>query len=143
MSFDSAWADAENTVMTELCRATGSTNGKNAFLGYLPPMVNVWALFTGGQGGNEQTTWTPDVVSIHLGARIEAAFAKREHATAFCMQVIKALPITTGNVQCFRIRMGGYPEPQPDFIPLANEDRKIPAWLLTIGCELVFSTGGR
>ena len=144
MSFENSWVDAENTVFLALCKATKSVEGQQAYRGYLPPRINVWALFTGGQGGNEQTSWTPDIVSLHFGARIETAFVKREHALIFSMQVLKALPIlNSGNVQCFRVRMGGYPEPTPDFIPLANEDKKIPAWLMTINCELVFNTGGR
>lgn len=144
MNFDNSWVEAENTVFQALCKATGSTEGKNAVKGYLPPMVNVWALFTGGPGGNEQTTWSPNVVSLHLNARIEAAFVKREHAQIFAMQVIKALPIlNSGNVQNFRVKMGGFPEPAADLIPVANEDKRIPAWFITIGCELVFSTGGR
>ena len=144
MSFDKSWIDAENIVMARLCKATGSVEGQQATRGFLPPRVNVWALFTGGQGGNEQTTWSPDVVSMHFGAHIDAAFSKREHALQFVMQVVKILPITNdGNVQNFRIRQGGYAEPTPDFVPVANEDKKIPAWLISIGCELVFSTGGR
>ena len=143
MNFDTAWVEAEQTVFQALCKATNSEENKQAFRGYLPPMVNVWALYTGGQGGNEQTTWSPNVVSLHFGAHIEAAFTKREHALIFSMQVIKALPIlNSGNVQNFRIRMGGYSEPKPDLIPAANEKQNIPAWILDIGCELVFNTGG-
>lgn len=144
MSFEQSWVDAENTVMEALCKATGSVEGKQAFRGYLPPMVNVWALYTGGPGGNEQTTWPANVVSLHIKSRIEAAFAKREHAQVFAMQVVKALPILNNeNVQNFRISMGGFPEPVADYVPIANEDKKILAWTFAMGCELVFSTGGR
>lgn len=144
MSFDDSWVRAENTVMARLCAGTHSTEGQQAYRGFLPPRINVWGLFTGGQGGNEQTTWPPDVTSVHFGARIEAQFAKREHAQIFTMQVIKALPIESeDNVQWFRIRQGGLPDPVLDYIPLANEQNVIPAFLLTIGCELVFTTGGR
>jgi len=144
MTFDKAWIEAENIVFTELCRATKSTEGQQAYRGFLPPRTNVWALFTGGQGGNEQTSWSPDVVSLHFGGRIEAVFSKREYALAFAMQIIKALPILNkDNVQCFRVKTGGFPEPVADYIPLANEDNKVLGWVMTIGCELVFSTGGR
>jgi len=144
MNFDNAWVEAESTVFNALCKATGSVEGKQAFRGYIPPIVNAWALYTGGPGGNEQTTWAPDVVSVHIAARIEAAFAQRPHALVFSMQIVKALPIlNSGNVQNFRIKMGGFPEPQADFVPVANEAKKVLAWTLNMQCELVFSTGGR
>lgn len=144
MSFESSWGDAEKTVFQKLCAATHSTEGQQAYRGYLPPRINVWALHTGGQGGNEQTTWSPNVVSVHLGARIEASFAKREHALIFGMQVVKALPILNeGNVQNFRIRQGGFPEPTLNYVPLANHDKDVAAFEMKIDCELVFSTGGR
>ena len=144
MTFENAWVEAENIVFTELLKATKSVEGQQAYRGYLPPRTNVWALFTGGQGGNEQTSWSPDVVSLHFGARIEAVFSKREYALIFAMQVIKALPILNNKtVQCFRVRQGGYPEPSAEYIPLANEENKVLGWVLTIQCELVFSTGGR
>ena len=79
-----------------------------------------------------------------LKSRLSAVFAKREHALTFSMQVVKALPIlNVGNVQCFRIRQGGYPAPLVDGVPLANEKDLVPAVTFSIGCELVFSTGGR
>ena len=143
MSFEISWQDAENTVMDTLLAATGGRVGVDAFQGYLPPVANCWALFTGGQGGNEQTSWHPSASSMHFGARILSQWVKRENALKHVMQVLQVLPLTnTGNVQNFRVRMGGYPEPQVDMLPLAN-DKKVMLWTVEIGCELVFSTGGR
>lgn len=144
MSFETSWAEAEMIVFNAICKATGTTEGKQAFRGFVPAMVNVWGLYTGGQGGNEQTGWSPDIVSVHFGAKIEAVFTQRENLLMFTMQVIKALPIANvGKVQCFRIRQGGYSEPVPDLIPLANSDQKATVWTISLGCELVFNTGGR
>lgn len=143
MSFDKSWADAEKIVMRALCKATGAIEGQQAFRGYLPPVLNAYALFTGGQGGNEQTSWSPNVVSVHFGARIEMVFAQREHLQVFTMQVLKVLPLVEAPVQSFRVRQGGYPDPKFEYVPVGNEGKPAPAWTATIGCELVFSTGGR
>lgn len=144
MSFDSSWTEAEQTVYRHLLTETGSVDRKNAFLGLLPAMVNVWMLNTGGTGNNEQTLWTPDVVSIHMPAEITGQFTAREHTQEFVMQVFKALPLANqGNVQVFRVALGGAPEVKPEVVAAGNEERKYLVYAATIRCDLVFSTGGR
>jgi hypothetical protein len=145
--FDTSWSRAEAAVYAHLVDVTGAVDRKSAFLGYLPEMVNVWALNT-GKSGNEQTLWSPDIVSVHLQAELVGQFAERARAQSWGMQIVRALPFKNlgteeGNVQSFRIRQGGFQEPQLDFVELPNEKGRIPVFSLVIGCELVFSTGGR
>lgn len=144
MNFESSWADAEQIVYGHLLTATNSQDRKQAFRGYLPAMVNIWMLNTGGSGNNEQTVWTPDIRSIHVPALIVGQFGARERALEFGMQVVKALPIeNVENVQVFRIALGGFPEIKPDVVAAGNEEQKFLVHAVTIRCELVFSTGGR
>ena len=144
MSFETSWAEAEQTVYQHLLTATNSQDRKNAFLGYLPAMVNVWSLTTGGSRNNEQTLWSTDIVSIHFPGQIIGQFASREAAQQFGMQVIKALPLlNSGGVQNFRVAQGGSPEIKPDVVEVGNEGKKFLVFAVSIGCDFVFSTGGR
>ena len=144
MTFEESWTEAEKTVYEHLLAATDSRDKENAYLGVLPHMVNVWRLDTGGSGGNEQTTWSPDVVSIHMPADIVGQFTDRDAAQAFAMQVIKALPLTgEDNVQNFRIANGGMPTIEPDAIDAGGESKKFLVYVVTIRFDFVFSTGGR
>lgn len=144
MSFESSWNDAELIVYRRLLVATGSEDKRNAFRGFLPAMLNVWMLNTGGSRNNEHTLWTPNIVSIHTPAEIVGQFAERDDALQTAMRIVKALPIAgESNVQCFRIAQGGFPEIQPEVIPVGNESKKFLVHTFTIDCDLVFSTGGR
>lgn len=141
-AFAASWNEAEQTVYTELLAATGSTDGKNAFRGYMPLMLDVWSLNTGTSGNNEQTTWAPSKASIHVNAEIVGRFSSRADAMAFVMRCASVMPITKGSVQSFRIRLGGWPRPEPDIVELGNEARKVLVFTVVIGCELVWNTGG-
>lgn len=144
MIFETSWAEAEQTVYQHLLTATNSQDRKNAFLGYLPAMVNVWSLNTGGSRNNEQTLWATDIVSIHFPGQIIGQFASREAAQQFGMQVIKALPLlNSGGVQNFRVAQGGSPEIKPAVVEVGNEGKKFLVFAVVIGCDFVFSTGGR
>lgn len=146
ITFEESWETAEKAVFEHLIRATGSKNEESAFLGYLPPMVPCWALNT-GRSENEQTLWSPDVVSVHLNAALEFESGVRSDCLRWGMQIVKALTFSNiddgGNVQSFRIRQGGFGKPEPNEVILANGEDKVLVFSLMIGCELVFSTGGR
>jgi hypothetical protein len=136
------WAAAEGTVFTALCTATGSTAKKNAFLGYLPAVGNVWALKVGG-GGDVRNTWgaPAGITELRMDAEIEAQFTERARAQEFALKVLDALPIArTGNVQLFRLRAGGMPDIKFREMTLANTENPVILWAVTIGCEIVFNT---
>jgi len=142
-TFVQSWRTAESTVYAKLLQATGTVDKKTAFLGYLPQQVGVWAFLTGPGGGNEQTLWTPNLVTIHIHAEIQGIFANRAEAQDFTMRVARILPILNQDtVQCFRIRMGGFPQPKAQPMDLGNENKRFLVWEILILCELVWNTGG-
>lgn len=146
MSFETSWTEAAKTVMRELCKATDAKENQQAFRGYEPHMLNFWTLYTGGEGGNIQTSWTPDKPVLHLNARIVGTYQKLDIAEQMAMKIVKALPMQNiDNVHCFRIRAGGFPEPQYEDVPIANTNNKrgtVLAVVWTISCDFVFTTGG-
>lgn len=142
-TFEASWATAEAAVFAILLAGTASTEKKTAFRGYLPAMLDVWSLTTGPGGGNEQSTWAPTKASVHILGAIRGVFGDRERAMQFVMQCARVLPIANhGNVQTFRIRIGGWPEVMAEPYDLANERQRVLAFTVNIGCELVFNTGG-
>lgn len=132
---------AENCVFKYLCEATGSELKKNAFIGYLPPVGNVWALKIGG-GGDVRNTWTAPITELRMDAEIEAIVLSRERAQLFIMKILQALPLMRrDNVQMFRLRQGGMPDIRfRDDIVMPNENEKRFVWSVSIGCEIVFNT---
>jgi hypothetical protein len=139
---DNPWGQAETAVFQRLCDATGSEPKKTAFLGFLPPAPNVWALKVGG-GGDVRNTWTAPITELRMDADIEAIFMEREPAQKFALKILQALPITRiENVQCFRLRTGGQPDIKFKEVPLAN-DQTVVVWSVTIGLEIVFNTVDR
>lgn len=141
MSFlDNPWSQAENAVFKALIAATGAEEKKTAFLGYLPPVGNVWALKVGG-GGDVRNTWTAPITELRMDADIEGIFLTRERAQLFALSVLEALPILrTSNVQCFRLKTGGMPDVKFKEVTFANEERARIVWSVSIGCEIVFNT---
>lgn len=143
MNITTSWTEAEETVFQALALATGAIPQQTAFKGDLPPVVNAWALYSGGIGGNEQALWTTNLSVMHFQARLLGRFAELQLAQEFVMKVIAATPITSGgNVACFRIRVGGLGEPRPVEVQL-NERVTGTVFEVEIGCELVFTTNGK
>jgi len=83
-------------------------------------------------------------VSVHVAATIRGMYAARADAQKFTMQCVRAMYACAGksNVQVFRVRQGGFPEPQPVLVEMGNEKGQFRAFDVTLQCELVFSTGG-
>ena len=151
-NFLNSWTRAERAAYDRLVAATKSQDGKDAYLGFLPPGgINVWALTSGASGGNEQTLWAPEITTLHLQADAECHYAVREAAQAWTMAILQALPYGNstladpGNLVTARVRLEGMPQPitlEP--IQLANEtDRPQWLWTMRLGLEIVFLTGGR
>lgn len=140
---DNPWGQAEDAVFKRLCEATGTEPKKNAFIGFLPPLPNVWALKIGG-GGDVRNTWTAPITELRMDADIEALALERVVAQKFALKLLAALPISRiENVQCFRLRAGGQADIKYREITLANEQTERYVWTVTIGCEIVFNTVDR
>lgn len=171
MTFDPlSFTAAKRLVFETLVRGIGPLatlpgwkceEGRNAFLGYLPPCFDVWAITFGG-GGTVAPTWNVKGPSeLHLNADIEGVFREMDVADEVGMKLVSSLAIfrvdragasvpsgTVCFVQCFRLRSGGQIDVFLDPRVIANEGpmkqdgsrEAIPVWILKIGCELVFNT---
>jgi hypothetical protein len=143
MAFDpESWKSAERLVYEKILTATASVDKRNAFLGFLPPAPNVWMFKTGG-GDDVRNTWDLQPRELHMNAELAGQFTERTAAQAWAMKAISALPIKEGIVQCFRLRLGGLPNPVPEVVPIGNENQQAFLWVITLGCEIVFNTDGR
>lgn len=134
-----SWALAERAAFEHLLGATGSTEGKNAFLGALPEgSFDVWMLTSGG--GDAQTLWQDTPTDMLTTVRVEGVFRERSGAQRLTMMIVAALPLRSKlNIQCLRIAEGGFPEPVPDRMALANDaapGRRV--WRAEIGMEMAF-----
>ena len=138
------WTLAERTCFEFLLSKCGGTEGRNAFLGYLPPVPNAWAMNTGGgPGGDELETTNPD--GLHLDVEIVARFTKRATAQEFYVkaitaQILEGTETGSANVRLFRIRDGAAPALEMVAIQLANQEHKTWVYQITFGMELHFDT---
>lgn len=148
MDFNSSWSTAESAIARAVADATGTTLGQSLFLGYLPPLFNVVALYTGGTQ-SEEVLWAPDITSVHMLADVEMRFLDRAKTQETAMRLLRLTPWSNtagdepGNVATFRVRSGGFAQPVVQFLQLANEEREVATWFLKIGMEFVFITGGK
>ena len=137
---DDPWGVAETAVFKLLCEGTGTEAKRTAFLGFIPPSPNVWALKVGG-GDDVRNTWTAPITELHMAADIEGVFLERADARKFALKVLALLPLKRmDNVQVFRLRSGGMPDVKITEMTFANETAVRYAWSVSIGCEIVFNT---
>ena len=149
LAYEESWDDACTTIRAKLCEsadfafyqrfAIGPVADKTFHLDFLPPKINVAALFMGG-GTDVAHTWSDaQPKELIMPARIEGRFNSRADARAFAMMMLAALPIQrTGNVSEFRL--AGNPEIEPDAMRLANDKEERQYWKAKIPCLAVFLT---
>jgi hypothetical protein len=147
ISFETSWTEAEHRAFGWLVEISGSTEGRSAFLGRNPGIVNAWAF--------EPQTVTDigeSVLLAHdlpsLGIPYRAAFASLVRASCqeWAMRVIGGLPLcrdAQSNVALFRVRSLGEIIYGPAEIAAANERKTVDVWTMEIGFDLVFTTGGK
>lgn len=139
---DNPWKTAEDAVFKAFCEGTGTVAKATAFLGYLPPIPNVWSMKMGG-GGDVRNTWSENITELHMNADIEGVFLERDQAQLFAQKIIKLMPIKRiANVQGFRLRAGEMPVISFVDVTLANQQPSR-VWTVDIGCEVVFNTQER
>lgn len=138
MDYSASWAAAENTVYNALLSATGTIDGRDGFLGgHLPAGIyDLWTFATGG--GGAAPAQNNAIVSIQLPATAKALFAERADLQAWCMKVVHALPIRSGNVQTCYLAAG---LPMPDLVPVqiardASDSALL--WTATLDLSIVF-----
>lgn len=149
IAFVDSWTTAIERVRTELSTAATAEHAtrfgaalqaeKNFVLDYLPPRLNVVALFSGG-GDTVQQSWDESPPkSIVMNARLEARLRTRADARAMSMLFLKHFPVYhKGNVEWFRI--AGDPDIQPETTRLANDKKDQLYWKMVLPCLLVFRT---
>jgi len=146
VKFVDSWNAAESALFNALATATGYRPGTGCFHGALPPRMGVWAL-SPGKFGDENVLWAPEISSIRDTLMVVGNFARLEECQAWGMGIVKAMPWANapdgGNVAIARIREGG--SGQPLFVELETGSASASAmcWRLTLGLEIVFTTGGR
>lgn len=137
---DDPWGTAEDVVFKILCEGTGYAEKRQAFLGFLPPVKNVFALKIGG-GGDVSNTWTAPITELRMDADIEGIFEDRKIARLMAWKILNCLPIRRiANIQTFSLRNGGQADIKSKGMVLANETEERLVWTLTIGCSIVFNT---
>jgi len=143
---ETSWADAERIVFDMLLTKTGATEGKNAWLGMLPPGVtNCWSLNTGG--GDARSTWAGDGCygSLRIGGEIRGRYQVRADAQKLASQLIDLLSEKKNffhikHLQWFRIASGGMPTVQSDtFVPANSQGKVRGCYIVTIGCEMIYN----
>lgn len=141
--YDNPWKTAEDAIFAALCAAASATNKKGAFLGYLPPVPNVWTFKIGG-GGRVENTWTAPITEMIMDADLEGIFVDREDAQLLSKKVLGILPFKNsdrgGNVQCFRLRQGPMPDVRVKEVILDNEKAPRLLWTIVLGFQVVFNT---
>jgi hypothetical protein len=139
-----SWTLAERTCFKFLLDKCGGAEGRTAFLGYLPPVPNAWAINTGGgPGGDELETTDPD--GIHLDVEVVGRFTKRATAQEFWLaaitaQILEGTETGSENVRLFRMRDGAAPALEMVAIQLANQEHKTWIYQISFGMELHFDT---
>ena len=139
-----SWTLAERTCFTFLQATCGGTEGRTAFIGYLPPVPNAWAINSGGgPGGDELETTNPD--GLHLDVEVVGRFTKRATAQEFYRnaiagQIIEGTEAGSANVRLFRIRDGAAPVLEMVAVQLANQECKTWLYQIAFGMELHFDT---
>jgi hypothetical protein len=148
-TFEASWARAEAALYEALLLATKTRDQAGAFLGRLPPnRTDAWGLASGPLQA-AVATWAPEISQVCIQVDLLASYRSRPILQAWAMAVMKALPFgnTTaspaGNVATARIRENGWGAIEDEAVRLANEQHDTIAWTMTIGLEMVFTTGGR
>ena len=141
---ENCWDEAEKTVLAELCTALGVPNNNSLmFIGKTPKTVDTASLSTGDLLDVE-TVWNEagNITSIHVRANVDGRFTSRTKALSFLTRFIQAQPLNNiDNVHLFRIAPEGICNATEQLLPVANSTSDRLFWVVTIGCELIFTTG--
>lgn len=137
-----AWYNAEQRCFKHLVLAVKGRIGRNCFLGKLPAgVVNCWALFTGGGGGESKVTPAARPCNCwRINGRIEGVFVERRSAQRVAGLIRNALPAdegTDGLTGIQLLRWTDEPEIDGDIVEIRGKD--VAVWRLTYPLEIVFN----
>ena len=137
-----AWYNAEQRCFKHLVKAVKGMDGRNSFLGKLPVgVVNCWAFFTGGGGGEAKVTPAARPCACwRINARIEGLFVEREAAQRVAGLIRNSLPAdstTDGLTGIQLLRWTDEADIDDDVVEVRGSN--VAVWRLTIPMELVFN----
>lgn len=145
VSFETAWTEAERRAYGVLVAAAGSTDGRDAFLGRNPGILNAWhfaSLDVTNIG--ESVLLARDLPSLGIPYYAECAYLNRDRCQEWAMRVIAGLPLVQdelSNIALFRINgIGGI---ENTAVNVKNETQPVDLWGLRLTFDLVFATGGK
>ncbi len=151
LDYAETWDAAAETVVSTLITRIGTAFDaafdvplaaeRTLCLDYLPPRIKVAAFFMGG-GTNVAHNWHEAAPKeLVMDARFEARFDRRQHARAFGMMLLSALPMQRIGT-LVELRIAGNPQINADVVRLANDTKDGLYWKLSLSCLCVFRTDG-
>jgi len=144
-TFTTSWKEAERRAFEKLVEVTKTEEGRNAWLGRNPGVVNAWHLESQPITDiGESVLFSQDIQTIGIPYRAVGTYLNREDCQQWMMMVMRGLPLNDddeSNVACFRHRSAGMIT--YDTVNVTNEQVPVGVWSLEIGLDLVFVTGGK
>jgi len=141
-SFETSWTESEASAFAALCTATGTEANRDAYLGMNPGVLNAWHFEP--DVVNNDTILNPDCPAIYVPCLAVWRGLKRDRCQSWAMKLLGNIgdaDLADTNISNLRIRSIGQPE--YDLVQVANEERKVGQWSITVGIDLVFATGQR
>jgi len=144
-TFEKAWYEAEQRAFEKLVEAAGSEEGRSAFLGRNPGILNAWHFESKPVTDiGESVLLARDLPSLGVPYRALGVFLKREDCQSWAMRIIKGLPLikdNDSNIALFRVNELN--QIKHSTAEVANEKAAVNVWEMEIGFDLVFATGGK
>lgn len=144
-SFETAWTEAERTAFERLLAAAGGVEGRDAFLGRNPGVINAWHCASEPVTNiGEEVLLAFDLPSLGIPYYAECSYLSRARCQEWAMRIIGGMPLAQdadSNVALFRVNaIGEIAVVERD---VANEPNPVSVWTLRLGFDLVMSTGGK
>lgn len=143
-TFETSWQEAERRSFEILLGAAGSIEGRDAFLGANPGIINGWHLEPLPIGESQLSLLAPDCPAIYVKMLADGIWLKRDAAMSFAMRLLKGLPVErdeSSNVACLRVRSISGPERED--VDFKNEKAPVQCWRVSVVLDLAFETGGK
>lgn len=138
--FFTSMTEAEVNAFNHLVSATGSTVGKNAFIGRPGNFVDSWHFYLTTPVTATPPFWAKEEFkNLAYEAKADAVFKDRDVIQAWIMSIIYSMPVYCDKtLNEFKIASIGAIE--PGFYKQPNENRSWPVYRVTITFDIIFET---